>query len=210
MANLRIVGALAMSAAFALATPAMAQKAGGGFHGGGGGFHAGGGFHGGMGGGMRMGGGGGGFRAAAVGGGVPHAAFNNNSFRNANASMGAAPPSFAGRSGVVASNGGRNWNGGNWHRGYRPGIGFAAGLAAGSALGYGYGGGYYDDSYYADNGYYGDPYANNDGYYAPGDTGYVVTSSATDPASCAQRYRSYDPASNTYLGYDGLRHTCGE
>jgi hypothetical protein len=25
---------------------------------------------------------------------------------------------------------------------------------------------------------------------------------------CAQRYRSYDPASGTYLGYDGLRHPC--
>jgi hypothetical protein len=25
---------------------------------------------------------------------------------------------------------------------------------------------------------------------------------------CAQRYRSYDPASGTYMGYDGLRHPC--
>ena len=25
---------------------------------------------------------------------------------------------------------------------------------------------------------------------------------------CAQRYKSYDPASGTYLGYDGLRHPC--
>jgi hypothetical protein len=25
---------------------------------------------------------------------------------------------------------------------------------------------------------------------------------------CAQRYRSYDPASGTYLGYDGMRHPC--
>jgi len=25
---------------------------------------------------------------------------------------------------------------------------------------------------------------------------------------CARRYRSYDPASGTYLGYDGLRHPC--
>jgi hypothetical protein len=25
---------------------------------------------------------------------------------------------------------------------------------------------------------------------------------------CAQRYRSYDPASGTYLGFDGLRHPC--
>jgi hypothetical protein len=27
-------------------------------------------------------------------------------------------------------------------------------------------------------------------------------------AYCAQRFRSYDPASGTYLGYDGLRHPC--
>jgi hypothetical protein len=162
---------------------------------------------------MRAGGvGGGGFRAAAVGGGAPRAAIGGNSFRNANASMGTASPSFAGRAPVVASGGGRNWNGGGWHgggwrhHGYRPGIGFAAGLAAGSALGYGYGG-YYDDGYYADNGYYGDPYAYNDGYYGTGDSGYVVSSN-DDSGSCAQRYRSYDPASGTYLGYDGQRHPC--
>lgn len=27
-------------------------------------------------------------------------------------------------------------------------------------------------------------------------------------AACAARFRSYDPYSNTYLGYDGLRHYC--
>jgi hypothetical protein len=27
-------------------------------------------------------------------------------------------------------------------------------------------------------------------------------------AYCMQRFRSYDPASGTYLGYDGLRHPC--
>lgn len=27
-------------------------------------------------------------------------------------------------------------------------------------------------------------------------------------AYCSQRYRSYDPASGTYLGYDGMRHPC--
>jgi hypothetical protein len=25
---------------------------------------------------------------------------------------------------------------------------------------------------------------------------------------CAQRYRSYDPASGTYVGHDGRRHSC--
>lgn len=27
-------------------------------------------------------------------------------------------------------------------------------------------------------------------------------------AYCSQRYRSYDPASGTFLGYDGRRHVC--
>jgi BA14K-like protein len=27
--------------------------------------------------------------------------------------------------------------------------------------------------------------------------------------SCAQRYRSYDPSSGTFRGYDGRRHQCG-
>ena len=27
-------------------------------------------------------------------------------------------------------------------------------------------------------------------------------------AYCSQRYRSYDPGSGTYLGYDGYRHPC--
>jgi hypothetical protein len=35
-------------------------------------------------------------------------------------------------------------------------------------------------------------------------------SGGADPAYCAQRYKSYDPASGTYLGYDGLRHPCGQ
>src|SRR5258707_184719 len=27
-------------------------------------------------------------------------------------------------------------------------------------------------------------------------------------SSCAQRYHSYDPATGTFLGYDGQRHVC--
>jgi hypothetical protein len=83
------------------------------------------------------------------------------------------------------------------------------GLAAGSALGYGYGG--YDDPYtyfgYYDPDTYNDSYAYDD----PGYDGYsdsVVVSSGADPSYCAQRYKSYDPASGTYLGRDGLRHPC--
>jgi hypothetical protein len=29
-----------------------------------------------------------------------------------------------------------------------------------------------------------------------------------DGDSCQQRFRSYDPSTGTYLGYDGLRHPC--
>jgi hypothetical protein len=40
-------------------------------------------------------------------------------------------------------------------------------------------------------------------YYQP--YGYVDQEAI---AYCMQRFRSYDPASGTYLGYDGLRHPC--
>ena len=29
-----------------------------------------------------------------------------------------------------------------------------------------------------------------------------------DDSYCAQRFKSWDPATGTYLGYDGLRHPC--
>jgi hypothetical protein len=32
--------------------------------------------------------------------------------------------------------------------------------------------------------------------------------SSANSASCAERYRSFDPASGTFLGYDGRRHEC--
>lgn len=31
---------------------------------------------------------------------------------------------------------------------------------------------------------------------------------ANEVAYCSQRFKSYDPASGTYLGYDGMRHSC--
>jgi hypothetical protein len=74
-------------------------------------------------------------------------------------------------------------------------------------LGYG---GYYDGGYYVGDGYaYNDYYDN--GYYDAGypvETGVMVSSAGGDASYCAQRYRSYDPASGTYLGFDGLRHPC--
>jgi hypothetical protein len=60
------------------------------------------------------------------------------------------------------------------------------------------GSGYYNG--YDDGGYYG----GDDTPYA-----YVGNQGLTDDDSdCAQRYRSYDPATGTYLGYDGQRHPC--
>jgi hypothetical protein len=40
-----------------------------------------------------------------------------------------------------------------------------------------------------------------------GSNPYAAMDSSPD-ASCAGRYRSYDPASGTFLGYDGRRHAC--
>jgi hypothetical protein len=69
----------------------------------------------------------------------------------------------------------------------------------GSGYGYGYGSdyGYYDDPY-------SDPYSYDDAVVAaaPAPVG------GDDVAYCMQTYRSYDPASGTYLGYDGQRHPC--
>ena len=37
---------------------------------------------------------------------------------------------------------------------------------------------------------------------------YASMDGNADASSCAQRYRSYDPGSGTFLGYDGHRHPC--
>ncbi len=44
----------------------------------------------------------------------------------------------------------------------------------------------------------------------PFDTGdsYASMDGNANASSCAQRYRSYDPGSGTFLGYDGHRHPC--
>lgn len=102
------------------------------------------------------------------------------------------------------------------HRG--PGVaGLAAGVVGGAlaaataplwAPGYYYNG--YPGYAYAPGYAYDDTYSYAPGYaYSPGytyDQGYAV--GGRDDAYCAQRYRSYDPASGTFLGYDGIRHPC--
>ncbi|MBQ8102088.1 MULTISPECIES: BA14K family protein [unclassified Afipia] len=104
---------------------------------------------------------------------------------------------------VAQLGGGGQWNGGrHWH-GHRPwrgpGYGFGAGLALG-AIGSSY---YYNDPYYYDNSYaYApDTYVDDEQYAA-------APAADGDAAYCAQRYKSYDPASGTYLNYDGNRYPC--
>jgi hypothetical protein len=112
----------------------------------------------------------------------------------------------------------------NWRGGYYPdagvglGLGIAGAIVGGAIVGatqpYGYNG-YYNNGYY-NNGYYNNGYYNNGysyGGYDPGyasapgyQQGYVAGGNAV--GYCQQRFRSYDPASGTYLGFDGLRHPC--
>jgi hypothetical protein len=107
--------------------------------------------------------------------------------------------------------GGHAWGGGHFeggHRGWGWG-GAAAGLAAGAIIGGGLAASqpWYGYDYDYSPGYYG--YGYDPGYtaysYAPG---YETVAPGGDAAYCAQRFRSYDPASGTYLGYDGFRHPC--
>ena len=99
----------------------------------------------------------------------------------------------------------------------------------GYGRGHGYRGGYYG------RGYYGGGYGYRRGWDYGGAaaaagiaglaTGAILGGALSQPrttvieepgyayggggsAYCAQRYRSYDPASGTFLGYDGLRHPC--
>jgi hypothetical protein len=200
MINLKVLSTVAaLALLLPMAAPVESQAAGRGGFGGGGGARMGGG------GGMHMGGGGGAFRGAAIGGGGARFAASPGFARP---SMGVAPAArFSGA--AVGSRYAGNWNGGNggnwnggWrhrgHGGYWPGV--VAGAVVGGALANSYA--YYGDPYYyGNNGYY------DDGYYDDS-TVAVAPGGGDDAGYCAQRYRSYDPASGTYLGYDGQRHPC--
>ena len=87
-----------------------------------------------------------------------------------------------------------------------------AGLAAGAVIG---------GALQQNQGYYN--YDSAESYPVYSDPGPTVVYSDPDPgydaapqvadegdsvAYCQQTYRSYDPTSGTYLGYDGLRHPC--
>ena len=137
------------------------------------------------------------------------AAPSGGSFRAGGAAIAPGSPGF--RAGAVASTEGRGpgvirpgggggpvagggYYGGRYYHRHRGG-GFWPGFAIGAGVGSAYG--YYDSPYYYDDTYYDDS---------------VVA--AAPPAGddsvayCMQRYKSYDPASGTYLGYDGQRHPC--
>jgi hypothetical protein len=78
------------------------------------------------------------------------------------------------------------------------GAALAAGLATGLIIGGLVAAPHYHEPYpYYDDGYYVPRYVGPVGYGAPGSEGY-----------CFSRYRSFDPISGTYLGYDGRRHYC--
>jgi BA14K-like protein len=87
---------------------------------------------------------------------------------------------------------------GGWRGGYRRGgwggAGLGVGLAAGALLGGAIAAGAANGPYYGP-GYYSEPVVVEPGY-AGGDA----------VSYCMQRFKSYDPGSGTYLGYDGLRH----
>ena len=55
-------------------------------------------------------------------------------------------------------------------------------------------------------GYYGPGYA--PGYYAPPPAYYAGPPGGDAVGYCLSRFKSYDPGSGTYLGYDGYRHPC--
>ena len=82
----------------------------------------------------------------------------------------------------------RHWHGGRHHRG-------------GWDRGYGY-----------RHGYYRNGPAALGGLAAGAIIGGAIANSQARAANadsyCSQRFKSYDPASGTYLGYDGDRHPC--
>jgi hypothetical protein len=97
-----------------------------------------------------------------------------------------------------------------WHHGWGP-VGLAAGVVGGAvaAATSPWGPGYYDGYDYAP----GNPYDNGYAYepsdeIAPAYTYMPGGGGGQAAGYCAQRYRSYDPSSGTYLGYDGVRHPC--
>jgi hypothetical protein len=91
----------------------------------------------------------------------------------------------------------RGWHGHHGGVGIGIGAGIAGALIGGAIIGATQPYGYYGPGYYGP-GYYGYPVYAAPAPYVGGDA----------DAYCMQRFRSYDPYSGTYLGFDGLRHPC--
>ena len=180
MLALRHIGAAALAVAFVLATVAIdsAEARRGG--GGGGGMRGGGGFS-----------GGGGMRGGSIGGGgfagrahpshpIAGPGVGRPGWGN---TPGTRPPNWAGRPG--------------YGYGYRPGYGWGAAAAGAAVVGAGLAYGAYDP-YYNDYGYY------DEGAYAP----QPVVEQGDPIAECARRFKTYDPASQTYIVRKGVRASC--
>lgn len=120
----------------------------------------------------------------------------------AGARFNGAGPGFNG-AGPRFSGAGPRFHGDGDHDGFRHhhNWGFVGGVAAGAAIG-----GALAAPYYAGDPYYANDYY--DDYGAGAVTGVVPAGGGDDVAYCMQSYSSYDPASGTYLGYDGLRYPC--
>ncbi len=101
------------------------------------------------------------------------------------------------------SSGYGGWNGG--HRYRHRGGGFFPGEVAGAVIGGALASSSYYGAPYDSYGYYDDS-----SYYDDGAVVAVAPAPVGDDAVayCMQTYQSYDPASGTYLGFDGLRHPC--
>lgn len=154
---------------------------------------------------QHRGGGGGGGGGRSFGGGGGARSFGGSAPRSGGSAMGFSrgpgpSANFGNRSiggGNFATNGRQsfaargNWNGRRNFSDFRRHRGFR-----GPAFAFGFGPSYYD------YGYYDDYYPYDDGAYA------YVEPGVDSSAYCAQRFRSYDPSTGTYLGYDGLRHPC--
>jgi hypothetical protein len=135
---------------------------------------------------------------------VPTASFaQSHSARGGGVRAGGGAGFHGAAAGARFSGGGGGFRGGYGNRG---GGGFFPGAVAGAVIG----------GALASNAYYGGP-----GYYAPGyyddqydNDGPVAVVQGPGGggddtvAYCMQTYRSYDPRSGTYVGYDGLRHPC--
>jgi len=140
---------------------------------------------------------GGGMSVGRSGGGGGSMSFNRSGGGNWSGNRTIGGGNFAANTRSGNWSGGNNWSG---RRNFADWRNHRRGFRGGPVVAFGFGPSYYDYGY--DYGYY--PY--DDDAYA-----YVAPGPAVEGDSvayCQQRFRSYDPSTGTYLGYDGLRHPC--